>query len=83
MKLAVGLHLSPEKEGRVKQMVEEISRSNRDPHLLFNQVGQSLGFIPANIVTSAFIGLWIDGNTGEAARIADFIRHNVEAARAR
>jgi hypothetical protein len=83
MRLAVGLHLSPEKDSLVRQRVEDISRSNRDPHLLFNQIGQSLGFIPVNIVTSAFISLWIDGNAAEAARVAQFIRHNVEAARAR
>lgn len=83
MRLAVALHLSPEKDSLVRQRVEDISRSNRDPHLLFNQIGQSLGFIPVNIVTSAFIGLWIDGNAAEAARVAQFIRQNVEAARTR
>jgi len=49
---------------------------------LFNQVGQSLGFIPANIVSSAFVALWIEGNPTEADRIADFIKANAAAARA-
>ena len=33
------------------------------------------------IVSSAFIGLWLDGNPNEAARIGDFIRANAQAAR--
>ena len=81
MKLAIGLHLPPESDSRVQQVVENVARANRDPHLLFNQVGQSLGFIPASIVSSAFISLWISGNKPDADRIASFITENVEAAR--
>jgi hypothetical protein len=67
MRLAVGLHLSPERDERTRQVVEDISLSNRDPHLLFNQVGQRAGMIPANIVSSAFIGLWLSGNRKRVA----------------
>lgn len=74
MKLAVALHVPSEREARVKAQVEEVSRLNRDPHLLFNQVGQSLNLIPESIVRSAFIGLWLANNTTEAARISDYIR---------
>jgi hypothetical protein len=83
MKLAVALHLPPEKDQAVKGVVESVSASNRDPHLLFNQVGQKAGLIPANIVSSAFISLWLAGNTGEVKRISDFIRANVEATKLR
>jgi hypothetical protein len=79
MKLAVSLHLSPEKETYVKKIVEDISLSNRDPHLLFNQVGQKAGLIPANIVSSAFLGLWISGNKKKASQIAEFIVENLDA----
>lgn len=74
MQLAVSLHLSTERELMVKKVVEDISLSNRDPHLLFNQVGQRAGLIPARIVSSAFIGLWIAGNKAESERISNFIR---------
>jgi hypothetical protein len=70
VKLAVSLHLSPEKEANVKRIVEDISLSNRDPHLLFSQVGQRAGLIPANIVSSAFIGLWLSGNKKKATQIS-------------
>lgn len=80
MKLAVSLHLSPEKETYVRKIVEDVSLSNRDPHLLFNQVGQRAGLIPANIVASAFLGLWISGNKTKASQIAKFIEENLDAA---
>lgn len=79
MQLAVALHLSPEKDSAVRQTVESVSMTNRDPHLLFNQVGQKAGLIPANIVSSAFIGLWIAGNKQAVQRVADFVKTNLEA----
>lgn len=74
MQLAVALHLSPEKDAWVKKQVEDVGTTNRDPHLLFNQVGQKAGLIPANIVSSAFLGLWIAGNKAKAERISHFIK---------
>jgi ABC-type branched-subunit amino acid transport system ATPase component len=79
MKLAAGLHLSPEKDNWVREAVETISLANRDPHLLFNQVGQKAGLIPANIVSSAFIGLWLTGNQEKAKRIANFVKANLDS----
>ena len=81
MKLAVALHLPSNKDEHVKKVVREISVSNRDSHLLFSQVGAKAGLIPANIVSSAFISLWMEGNSAETQRVADFIRENVERAR--
>ena len=54
-------------------MVREVSLHNRDPHLLFSQVGLKAGLIPANIVSSAFISLWMEGNPDQVERIAAFI----------
>jgi putative AbiEii toxin of type IV toxin-antitoxin system len=79
MKMAVALHVSPEKEATVRSAIEEVSRTNRDAHLLFNQVGQRTGFTPESIVSSAFITQWIDGNKEEVARISQFIRGNLDA----
>jgi predicted ATPase len=77
MKMAVALHVSPEKEAAVRSVIEEVSRTNRDAHLLFNQVGQRTGFTPESIVSSAFIVQWIDGNKEEASRISNFIITNL------
>jgi hypothetical protein len=73
MKLAVALHVGSEKEDRVRLVVEDVSTTNRDPHLLFSQVGQKCGLIPENIVSSAFISLWLAGRPQEVARISEFI----------
>lgn len=78
MKLAIALHLPAENEQKVRQAVIDVSLSNRDPHLLFNQVGQALGFISETIVTSAFVSLWAAGNPKETKRITDFIKSAVE-----
>jgi hypothetical protein len=77
MQVAVGLHLAPTKDTHVQKVIEEVSNTNRDPHLLFDQVGQKAGLIPANIVSSAFISLWMTGNPNEVEKIVEFIRKNL------
>ena len=39
----------------------------------FSQVGMKASLIPTNIVSSAFISLWMEGNPDQVKRIADFI----------
>jgi predicted ATPase len=80
MQLAVGLHLSPNKDKDVRKVVEDVSTTNRDPHLLFNQVGLKAGFVAENIVSSAFVALWLEGNGEKAAKVSDFISAAVEKA---
>ena len=74
MVLAAGLHLPPERDSDVKRVVNEVALTNRDPHLLFNQVGQKAGLIASSIVSSAFISLWFEGNRTEVEQIAAKIR---------
>jgi AAA domain, putative AbiEii toxin, Type IV TA system len=82
MQLAVALHLSSTKDGHVKNVVKEVSLHNRDSHLVFSQVGVKAGLIPANIVSSAFIALWMEGNPDQVKRIADFIEKGAVEAQA-
>ncbi|MBY0295656.1 MAG: ATP-binding protein [Methylobacterium sp.] len=74
MLLAAGLHLPPEKDEFIKKVVKEVALTNRDPHLLFNQVGQKAGLIASAIVSSAFINLWFSGKQKEMEEIATKIR---------
>ena len=74
MLLAAGLHLSPQKDEFVRHVVKQVSMTNRDPHLIFNQVGQMAGLIPGPIVSSAFINLWADGNAAPLSAISEKIR---------
>jgi len=78
MRLAVGMHLAPEKEADVKRVVEDVSNTNRDPHLLFNQVGQKSGMVSESVTRSAFIALWNADHPVEVRRIAEFVRQALD-----
>lgn len=60
--LTVSCQRAPEAQDLVLQAIEEIARTNRDPHLLFNQVGIKIGFVPEAIVRGAFLALWVRSN---------------------
>lgn len=57
--LTVSLQLPPTKQEFVRSIVQEISSANRDPHVIFNQIGIRLGFVPEDIVKGAFVNLWL------------------------
>ena len=57
--LTVSLQLPPTKQDFVARIVAEIASTNRDPHVIFNQIGIKLGFVPEAIVKGAFVTLWI------------------------
>ena len=73
MRLAVAFHLQSTHEKNVKKAVEEVSLTNRDSRLIFNQVGQKLGFISEEIVSSGFIGYWNSENQSSVDRITSFL----------
>lgn len=77
MLLAAGLHLPPERDESVKKIVNDIALTNRDTHLLFNQVGQKSGLIASAVVSSAFINLWINGNKNIIDPIVEKIRSSL------
>jgi len=78
MRLAVGMHFPPEKDAWIASIVNDVSILNRDPHLLFSQVGAKANLTPSNIVSSAFISLWIDGNQDDTRRVGDFVKSQLE-----
>ena len=51
------------RQADVEKAVRSVSHTNRDPHLLFAQVGEKLGFLPAAIVRGAFLAVWISGTS--------------------
>jgi energy-coupling factor transporter ATP-binding protein EcfA2 len=57
--LTVSCQRAPESQDLVRRTMEEVSRTNRDPHLLFNQVGIKIGFVSEAIVRGAFLALWV------------------------
>ena len=60
--LTVSCQRAPEAQELVRRSIEEVSRTNRDPHLLFNQLGIKIGFVSEAIVQGAFLALWVRNN---------------------
>lgn len=59
---------------RVKEVIRDIRRSNRDPHLLFAQIGERLGFISESNVIDAFLATWCQYYPDVADRFFDQIK---------
>ncbi|MBD2093422.1 ATP-binding protein [Microcoleus sp. FACHB-1515] len=84
--LTVSCQRDPSQQDNVSRAIEEVKRTNRDPHLIFNQIGIKIGFVPEVIVRGAFLSVWIRENentaTSIAEKIADALReyeaHNTE-----
>jgi len=58
------------RQSEVEKAIQAVSQTNRDPHLLFVQVGQQLGFLPEAIVRGAFLAIWIQENESQVDAIA-------------
>jgi hypothetical protein len=56
--LTVALLRPFEEHEKVRDVIISVGNTNRDPHLLFSQVGRSLGFIPEDRVSEAFLTIW-------------------------
>lgn len=57
--LAVALLRPYEEHTKVEEIVLSVRNTNRDPHLLYSQVGKKLGLIPEARVKEAFITTWV------------------------
>lgn len=51
-----------------------IRLTNNDPHLLFSQVGQKLGFIPEATVSGAFATTWAEAYPEQVAKLLEPVR---------
>lgn len=56
--LAVRCMRRYEDADEVKQKVLDVSRTNRDYHLIFGQIGEQIGFIDKNVIENAFLTTW-------------------------
>lgn len=79
--VTVACHLQPSEQRKVVDAIREVSATNRDPHLLFAQVGIKIGFIAEQIVKSAFLSLWISGNEQQIDYMADRMRQKLSNGR--
>lgn len=73
-KLAVALLQRFENAVDVRRICDEVRLSNIDPHLIFSQIGEKLGLIPADTVSQAFTTQWAHAYpTQSKSVIAGFI----------
>jgi hypothetical protein len=57
--------------------IKEINITCRDPHLLFSQIGKSIGFISESVVKGAFLRLWSRYHIPESQKIFEIIQNNI------
>jgi predicted ATPase len=74
----VSCQRAPEAQQLVERSIEEVARTNRDPHLIFNQIGIKIGFVPEAIVRGAFLALWVRSNDAFCRDLAGRARQLIE-----
>lgn len=76
--LTIACQRSPDKQAFIAEQIKKVSRTNRDPHLLFNQIGINIGFVPDAIIKGAFLTVWIQENQDEAEKIILPVKESLE-----
>jgi predicted ATPase len=74
-KLAVALLQRFENADKVKSICDAVRLSNRDPHLLFAQIGEKLGLLPAQTVAAAFANIWAQAYGDKVADVLRPVEH--------
>lgn len=72
--VTVSCQRAPESQPQVEKAIRSIITTNRDPHLLFNQLGIAIGFVSEVIVRGAFLSLWIRNNESFCNYLAAEVR---------
>lgn len=57
-RLTVSMQLPTSAQERVKQVVRDRALTNRDRHVVFEQIGEDLDFTAGMVVASAFLAVW-------------------------
>src|SRR5205085_6806314 len=76
--LTVACQRPSEKQELIANEIKKVSHTNRDPHLLFNQVGLKIGFVPESIVKGAFLSIWIQENPEEVDKISEVVKKGLK-----
>lgn len=77
--LTVSCQRGPEAQDLVLASIEEVSKTNRDPHLLFNQLGIKIGFVPEAIVRGAFLALWVRNNAAFSDNLSNRVKELIQS----
>jgi hypothetical protein len=68
--LTVACQRSVDKQEQVGREIRDVQHTNRDPHVIFSQVGARIGFVSESIVRGAFLSVWVQENPGIVREIA-------------
>lgn len=78
--LTVSCQRAPEAQLIVREAVNSVRSTNRDPHLLFSQIGVKAGFVSEIIVRGDFLALWMRRNQECVQAIMEPIKEVLEDA---
>lgn len=68
-RLAMNLQMRSSDQDRVVCAVRDVLATNRDPHLIFQQIGDQLDYLGGNVVASAFLTQWAQNFPDEVDQI--------------
>ena len=77
-KLTLSCQLKIEEQNHLKEILDEIDKTNRDGHLIFIQIGEKLGFKPENIIKGAFFEYWIQYNLPFCTTLSEKVKELLE-----
>lgn len=72
--LTVACQIDPNNQDRFRKITTDVGFANRDPHLLFTQIGISLGYVPEVIIRGAYLSQWIRENKQSVTPFVEAIR---------
>jgi predicted ATPase len=71
-------HYDVARQGDFTKCIAAVPTNTADPHLYFNKLGISLGFIAEQVIKRAFITFWLDNNVDIAASIVEPIKEKLK-----
>ncbi|MGE0084878.1 MAG: AAA family ATPase [Desulfococcaceae bacterium] len=72
--LTASLHIPLGRQDLVANVLKKVSCTNRDQHLIFNQIGIDLGLISEELVRSAFLSIWNSSNLEKMKTILERVK---------
>jgi hypothetical protein len=73
-KLTVSMQMPTSAQERVKRVVGDRAFTNRDRHLIFEQIGEDLDFAAGMTVANAFLAMWTQERPEEVNNLIDNFR---------
>jgi len=76
-RLTLSMQLPTSQQERVKEVVKQRALTNRDRHVIFEQIGEDLDFTAGAIVAQAFLAIWAQTYPDEVEALVNGFAHLV------